>query len=245
MEKLENVKGFLLEHKYWVIGGLVALIIMGMGIYIFYSYFQPDQNEVALEAIKSQKMGLLEIEEEKKQKIDCQIAVDIKGEIVKPGLYELECDSRIQDVINLAGGITDSADTSVLNLSKKIVDEMVVVIYSKEQVNHFVTTKKEESAKQVACQNQNGIRNDACIKSENILDESINGMGDTPVNATVSLNTASKEELMTLSGIGASKAESIILYRQENGKFQTIEELKNVKGIGDSIFEKIKNNITI
>lgn len=244
MEKLENVKEFLLEHKYWVIGGLAFLVIMGMGIYIFYSYSQSNQNGVALEAIKSQKMELLEIEEEK-QRTDCQVMVDIKGEIVKPGLYELECDSRIQDVIDLAGGITDSADTSVLNLSKKIVDEMVVVIYSKEQVNNFVTTKKEESEKQVACQYQNGIRNDACIKNENTLDESINEIGDTPVNVMISLNTASKEELMTLSGIGDSKAENIILYRQENGKFQTIEELKNVKGIGDSIFEKIKNIITI
>lgn len=245
MEKLENTKEFLLEHKYWIIGGASILILIGIGIYFFYPYLQSNRNEIALETIKNQKIELPKTEEEKSEKTTCQVIVDIKGEIRRPGLYKLDCDSRIQNVIDLADGITDRADTSILNLSKRIVDEMVVVVYSKEQVANFITTKKEENEKQIACENQNGIRNDACIGNQNKLDESTSEIGDTPVNAMISLNTASKEELMTLSGIGASKAEKIILYRQEKGGFQTIEELKNVNGIGDSIFEQIKNNITV
>jgi len=70
-------------------------------------------------------------------------------------------------------------------------------------------------------------------------------IGDTPVNSLISINNATLEELMTLSGIGKTKAESIIKYRNENGGFKTLEELKNVKGIGDSTFEKIKANITL
>lgn len=240
MEKLDNIKEFLLEHKYWVIGGCCTLIVLGVVTYCIITNFNNKEQNSLLEEIGKQE----EVKED--EKIDeCFLTVDIKGEVINPGLYKLSCDSRVQEVIDLAGGITERADTSVINLSKKIIDEMVVVIYSKEQVVNFVTTKKEEKEKQVACQKQAEVRNDACIKDENLVEESVVGIGDTPVKSLISLNTASKEELMTLSGIGESKAETIILYRQEHGSFQTIEELKNVKGIGDKIFEKIKDSVTV
>jgi len=101
----------------------------------------------------------------------------------------------------------------------------------------------EEKKKIELCQSQNEIRNDACIVDSSLSDNET--IGDTPVNNTISLNNASKEQLMTLPGIGESKANNIISYRDEIGSFKNIEELKNVKGIGDSIFEKIKANITI
>jgi len=171
------------------------------------------------------------------------VTVDIKGEIKKPGIYKIKCNSRVQDVIFLAGGITSKADTSVLNLSKKLIDEMVIIVYSREQVSNFVVVKEEEKKKIELCQSQNEIRNDACIVDSSLSDNET--IGDTPVNNTISLNNASKEQLMTLPGIGESKANNIISYRNEIGSFKSIEELKNVKGIGDSIFEKIKANITV
>lgn len=179
-----------------------------------------------------------------------------------PGLYKVKCESRVQDVINEAGGITDNGDTSILNLSKKVSDEMVIIVYSKEEmaditINEDITnitiTKEEEHTKIESCDNKTEIKNDACITKDNLLDSIIENndntnseiIGDTPVKVLVSINTASKEELMTLSGIGESKANNIINYRNEVGRFNSIDEIKNVKGIGDSIFEKIKDSITV
>ena len=157
----------------------------------------------------------------------------------------------MEDVINLAGGLTANGDTTVLNLGKKIKDEMVIIVYSKSEVKNFISTKNQEEQKVDGCLNKNEIKNDACIKSDELLDTSTSDsgdddiIGDTPVNLMVSINTASKEELMSLSGIGEIKAQSIINYRNQYGSFKKLEEIKNVKGIGDSVFEKVKDNITL
>ena len=253
MEKFNEIKEFLLERKYFlIIGGIIILSIIG--IFFFLSNYN-SKEEIVLEN---------EIVEEENKVIEeknCNIKVDIKGEVQKPGLYELKCEDRVLDVINLAGGLTKKADTSVLNLGKKVIDEMVIVVLSHEQINSYKEEIKKIEEKIEKCGDE--IKNDACINNENIYvsenksdiniensstDSNVNDneiIGDTPVNSLVSINKASLEELMTLSGIGKSKAESIIKYRNENGGFKTLEELKNVKGIGDSIFEKIKGNITL
>ena len=140
------------------------------------------------------------------------------------------------DVINKAGGLTENANTSVINLSKKITDEMVIIIYSNEEVNDFKTTKKIEEQVIEKCiqKDDNSLRNDACIENDK------NNM----LTGKVNINTASLEELMTLEGIGENKAKSIIEYRETKSKFNTIEDIKNVNGIGDNLFAQIKENIT-
>ena len=133
----------------------------------------------------------------------------------------------------MAGGLTENADTSVLNLSKKIEDEMVIIVYSKQEVIDFKKTKEIEKQVEEKCENSNEtLINGACIKTEE------------KTSTKVNINTASKEELMTLSGIGESKAEDIIKYREKE-QFITIEDIKKVSGIGDSLFAKIKENITV
>ena len=147
----------------------------------------------------------------------------------------MNSNSRVVDVIEKAGGLTTNANTSVINLSKKITDEMVIIIYSNQQVKEFTKTKEQEKQVQEKCIqiDENALKNDACI---------LNEQKDT--NKKVSLNKATIEELMTLSGIGESKAKEIINYRETNGEFKTIEDIKNVPGIGESLFAKIKENIT-
>ena len=159
--------------------------------------------------------------------------VDIKGEVHNPGIYSLEASSRVIDVIELAGGLTENANTTVINLSKKIIDEMVIIIYSNDQVKDFAKTEELQKQVQEKCLGDT-IKNDACITDN---------LEDTP--KLISINTATKEELMQLTGIGEAKALDIIKYREENGPFQNIEDIKNVSGIGDSLFAKIKDNITI
>lgn len=164
------------------------------------------------------------------------IYVDIKGAINNPGVYLMNSDSRIIDVIKEAGDLTEQADTSVLNLSKKVTDEMYIIVYTKEEINEYrdklITTKElvKELEKKYECPDN---ENDACLKPNK-----------DSINTKININTASKEELETLAGIGPSKADSIIEYRETN-KFNSIEDIKNVNGIGDSLYEKIKDLIEV
>lgn len=167
------------------------------------------------------------------------ISVDIKGEIQKPGIYSLPENSRIIDVITKAGGLTENANTTVINLSKKIIDEMVIIIYSNEQVEKFKETKEEEKIIISNCikPTEDALTNSACINTE---------ISESPINESkISINIATKEELMQIPGIGESKANEIIKYRQKNGQFENIEDIKNVQGIGESLFAKIKDYIAL
>ena len=210
-------------RKQIMIGIVIAIVLIG--IISSSIYF--------LTIIKEDKViekNSINKKEESKEKIK----VDIKGQINNPGIYELTNESRVIDVINLAGGLTEDADTSVINLSKKIKDEMVIIIYSKDQVRDFEKTKEIEKQVQDKCtkSEEYSLNNDACIKTESIITGKIN------------INTATKEELMTLQGIGESKANDIIKYRDTNGKFNSIEDIKKVTGIGENVFASIKENIT-
>lgn len=172
----------------------------------------------------------------KADKNDDMYKVDIKGQVVNPGIYSLSINSRVIDVIEKAGGLTENADTTVINLSKKISDEMVIIIYSYEEVKEFGKTKEKESRVLMECKNNEiySIENNACIETK-----------ETPLTSgKININIATKEELMTLPGIGESKANDIIKYREANGQFKSIEELTNINGIGENILAKIKENIT-
>ena len=152
--------------------------------------------------------------------------VDIKGEVKKEGVYKVTSGMTVNDVIKLAGGLKKSASTKNINLSKRVFDEMVIIVYSKSSLNN----------------NINNNKNDALIKNEEkALISSSNSSSNLSL---VNINTATIEELLTLSGIGNSKAEAIIKYRESN-KFNTIDDIKNISGIGDSLFEKIKDYISV
>ena len=151
-------------------------------------------------------------------------------------IYTLKENSRVIDVIELAGGLTEEANTSVINLSKKITDEMVIIIYSNREVENFEQTKEMEKILQEKCNqpDENSLINDACINGE--------PRETTPgITGKISINSATKEELMTLPGIGESKAKDIITYREQNGPFTTIEDIMKVSGINKKIAENIYN----
>lgn len=211
------------------------LITSGISLYVV------KFNKTSKEKNKRQEIVLTEKKEVQEKKVEKEnnsiIMVDIKGEVTNPGIYTLEGTKRVIDVINMAGGITKNADTSVLNLSKKLKDEMVIIVYSYYEVKNFSYIKEVEKKVQTECSKGiNNIQNDACIEENEVTEET---------SSIISINTATKEELMTLTGIGEKKAEDIIKYREENGEFTSIEDIKNVKGIGDSLFEKIKDYITL
>lgn len=161
--------------------------------------------------------------------------VDIKGQVLNPGVYKINKNTKVIDVINMAGGLLETSDTSKINLAKKVKDEMVIIIYSVEEI-------KKSEIKEIKIDYS---FNDAVINEKDIIsnEDKVNDISSVE-NKLVNINTCTKEDLLSLSGIGESKAEAIIAYREENGSFKTIEDLLNVSGIGNSIYEKIKNYIT-
>lgn len=189
----------------------------------------------------------LELKEENIEEVDnIKIKVDIKGAVKNPGVYEVEENSRVSDVINISGGLTSEADTSVINLSKNVIDEMVIIIYTKDEINEMKegSTSIKYIEKECVCPK---LENDACIedKIDNIPDNENNSNDKNEANGKVSLNKATLDELMTLDGIGEKKAQAIIDYRNKNNGFKTIEELLEVDGIGSTTYEKIKDRLTL
>ena len=178
--------------------------------------------------INNNEEEYLPISNAKEEIVNEYIYVDLKGAVNNPGVYKLENDSRIIDLLQTAGGFREEADITIINLSQKLNDEDVVIIYNKFETNNNelgigIIEKKCECPK---------INSTGCIETSNNTNK-------------ISLNKATKSELETLPGIGASKADLIIEYRSNNGSFKNIEELKNIKGIGEATFDKLKEFITI
>lgn len=213
----------------------IIIAIAGFGIYKYQTRPKKTIDTVKIKKETTKKDS--DAPEEQQEKEIEEYMVDIKGEVVTPGIYKLKKSSRVIDVIEKAGGLTQNADTTVINLSKKITDEMVIIIYSKQEVKNWIKTKEQEDYLEEKCKisEEGKVENDACLEGEK---------EGTSLQAKVNINTATKEELMTLSGIGESKAEEIITYRKST-PFKTIEDLKNVSGIGDATYEQIKNHITV
>lgn len=189
----------------------------------------------------------LEIPTSDKQE-ETKIKVDIKGEIKNPGVYELNDGNRVSDAIKASGGLTENADTTLINLSKNLKDEMVIIIYNKYEIEklkqELATTKTIIEYKEKECSCPDEI-NDACITKNTESKQTNTNKQETLKDNKISLNEATQEELLTLPGIGESKAKAIIKYREEKNGFKSIEEIKNISGIGESTFEKFKDYITI
>ena len=257
----EDFKDVLEEPNYkkyykYIIGGIIIFILF-LTVIIFYFVNQKETKMTNIKVEKETNNELLnkKDEEEIKEEIK-KFRVDIKGEINSPGVYELEEEKRIIDVINVAGGLTENADTSYLNLSKKLSDEMVIIIYSKEQIKEFQKSNIVIEYVEKECDCPDNL-NDACINvgnknsKSNTKNNTNNKISDeanqdnNQISNILNINTATLEQLQTLTGVGESKAKKIIEYREQNGNFETIEDIKKVSGIGDAMYEKIKDNITV
>jgi len=232
---MENLGDFMYHHKrLW----LILLILLFGGITSFF-LFQEDlfkQEEIIGDALVEKEPEEPLVSEEVVKENTEQISllnVDLKGAIKNPKVYQVPENTRIFELIEIGGGLTANAFTDNINLSKKISDEMVVYIFTKEEYQAKTSCK--------VANDQESEISEEIQKKESVI-ESEPKTSEQP--GKISLNKATLEELMTLDGIGESKAKSIIEYRNTNNGFQNIEELKNVSGIGDALYEKVKNNIT-
>lgn len=199
-----------------------SVVIITIGIYI---YKMANQDEISYDM---EELGLENEVVDTVEEIDNsdnEILVHVTGCVNDKGIVVLKEGDRIIDAIEAAGGETEEADLNKLNLAYVLQDGDKLYVPS--------ITDNEENVEYISEESGN-----------NVIEE---GVGKTMEknNAIININTASKEELVTLDGIGEATAEKILAYRQENGKFKTIEDIKNVPGIGDAKFEKIKNQITV
>lgn len=182
--------------------GIAAVLILGG---IFYFMNQSKDTTGTITDFNTYQ----EIEEE-----TSYMYIDIKGQVYNPGVYKVESNTRLYQLIYKAGGLTDIADEDAINLSMILMDENVIYIPSFDDNFPALGINKEDPSE---------------------IDN----------NQLININTASKEELMTLPGIGESTANAIIDYRTNNGSFETTENITDVAGIGDATFENIKERITV
>jgi len=217
-----------------LIVGIVATIIF------YYVYAKEENYEIVqdLEIVTSDNKK--EIKEEEINKI-VDVVVHISGAVNNEGIIKMKEDSRIADAIDKAGGLKENANISNINLAYMLEDGMKVHIPTNEE--------QKELEKENSTQNNEGLIANKDQTTKYIVNEN-NITGGNKINnvnsqnSKVNINTATQTALETLPGIGPSTALKIINYRKENGKFSSIEDIKNVNGIGESKYENIKGLIT-
>ena len=208
-----------------IIGVIITIIFLLFLIYVYKNLYQEDNDIILLNNETNEIKSENEINDIGKIENEEIVIVHVIGEVNNPGVVKLKEGSRIIDAINKAGGKTEEADLSKINLAYIVEDGTQIYI---PRIN--------ENLNQISLISD-GAGEGVIINDTNKEEEEI--------NVKVNINTASKEKLETLPGIGETTAQKIIDYREANGKFKTIEDIKNVSGIGESKYESLKDKITV
>lgn len=230
-----------IKNNLIIILAVIVLIIIN-NVFIFMCF---NKNSTKIKNEESNESLLSKYDDKVASNIQNNLfKVDVKGEVKHPGVYEVDETMNVYDVITKAGGLTKKASTGSINLSKLLKSEMVIIVPSKTKTKSIVNNSNN-----MINNANNVINNDALISAEPQNNEDI--IGETNVinnieenNNLVNINTAKVEDLIQISGIGESKAKAIVEYREKT-PFESIDDIKNVPGIGDSLFEKIKDFITV
>lgn len=172
---------------------------------------------VSSDSIQETSADLGKSEEEQTSVNQESIAVHVCGQVKNPGVYTLAKGARVSDAIEAAGGLTKKAAGDFINQAQKLEDEQQIYVPNKEEANEAPLITQQE----------NGNNANRSVNKE-----------------LININQATREELMTLPGIGEAKADMIMTYREEHGRFATIEEIKNISGIKDGVYNKICDLIT-
>lgn len=224
----------------------IFLLLVIIGLLVFEKFFKKE------EVVTNDNNEEVVVKEEPKEEISIvtepkDLKVDIKGAIKNPGVYTLKEGSIINDLLEICGGVKSGATLKNINLSKKIEDEMVVYIYTTNELNKLNNNQQNQKECVVTNYDISPCEGSSVIKTAN--DQNVSSTGNNnnsqQSNGLININKASLEELMSLSGIGEAKAKAIIEFRNQNGEFKAIEDIMNVSGIGEAMFAKIKDSITV
>ena len=217
---IENVLEKIKQYKLALVIALIGVVIAG---FMMLQREQKQENNIQqlMEQTSYSSSSTTEKSEQRSEsdqgdKNEGMVTVDVKGAVKKPGVYQLKSSSRVYDALVKAGGMTDEADLKSINQAQKLVDEAVVYVAK---------------------------------VGENVVDVTTNTSASTATSQAkaglVNLNTATEADFQTISGIGQKRAQDIIAYREANGKFKSVDDLKNVTGIGAKTLEKLKEYVTV
>lgn len=245
MSAFPEGKGVIMKYNKYIKAGLIAvfLILTGviyscqrtgsnqqnstLGTPINLAESSSPESQTDLQAETQNETGETAVEIQEQESAPEQepqiYYVHLCGAIRKPGVYEATKDTRVYELVQSAGGFTKEADENYVNQAANVEDGQQIYIPTREEV-------------------LNGNEN-VTIADRNGGADAGNTGDDTNKTGKVNINTATKSELTTLPGIGEVKAGSIIDYRTNHGKFQTIEDLKQIEGIKDAVYNKIKDMI--
>lgn len=201
----------------------VGIIVLGVAIIIGLIYVNVDRSSSKDMVHSPEEMVSLEepveaVAAEEEIESSPLMIIDVKGAVTSPGIYEMKEGDRIHDLINQAGGFTKEANEAEINLAQRLQDEMVIIVPKEGEILEEISSV-------------------STAISSNTMAESA---GDK-----IKLNDATQTELETLNGIGPSKAQAIIDYREENGAFQSVEDVLQVNGIGEKTLENFKDDIIV
>jgi len=193
--------------------GILLIMAIFTVCITYYAFFKPS-SEIVLDLQEEQDKAPLEDDETFVEEKE-KIIVHVAGAVKSPGVYTLEEGDRVKDALDVAGGVIPEADLESLNLAMKVHDEDKLYV---PKTGEITDTSDSSTGQSIA---------------------GISSKDDGKIN----INTASEAELTQLPGIGPVTAQKIIDYRENNGKFSSVEDIKNVSGIGDKKFEQIKDKI--
>ncbi len=227
----------------------IIIAIIGLMIiiaFLYYIYTKEDDSIISTEEIVEENMventiGNLEENEETTKEDTDKIIVHVSGAVNKEGIVELEENSRISDAIDKAEGLKENADTKNINLAFKLEDGMKIYIPT-------IGESREQNKQNGQSQNQTLMDETSKYVTSSsgvVQEEQTNGQSEQKKNEKININTATQTQLETLPGIGPSTSLKIVNYREENGKFKNIEDIKEVSGIGDAKYENIKDLICV
>lgn len=209
------------NRRLFLIGvGLSSSFVLLLGIVLFLIFHQTTPNiEQKLETsfVSSSLVSTTQSNEDRQMSSSSEtVIVDIKGAVKIEGVYEVRSNERLAKVIDKAGGFTEDADKTSVNLAQKVSDEMMVYVARQDENKSLLIANSSSSA---------------------TISDSTFGI--------VNINTATQEELQTISGIGEKRAKDIVAYREQNGLFKSVDELSNISGIGTKTLEKLKSEVSI
>lgn len=203
----------------YVIG--VAVIFLGIVAYVCFNLFLSPSSDGGFSINKSENQSESQEQSENAEGSEQTIFVHVSGHVKKPGLVELNSNDRVATAIEKAGGANEDANLNSINLAKKCEDGEQINVPSLEDANNETSASSQNSS------------------------SSATSSTSSSSNGKININTADSAGLQQISGIGPSKAQKIIAYREQNGNFKSVDDLTNVSGIGEKTLASIRDQICV
>lgn len=230
MEKIRGmVEPFLREYLPLIKKAALPVVVLG-AVILFWIFGGEEELTIEQNEAYGELSGVESVEQQETEPVyeGGEIYVDIGGEVMDPGVYMVEEDTRLFQVVELAGGLKETADTDSINQAERVSDGQKIIIGSRDESSPYYTGGSGTFS-----------------YGESKPETSSSAVRETEYGTLVNINLANLEELQMLPGVGPSTARKILVYREEHGTFLSAEDLKNISGIGEKTYENLKDYIEV